>query len=109
MLGWLYQAPPARFAELAPLVIEHAGNGDREGIALASSAGREIDALAALLDPSFSVSLALVGGLAEPLTPFLPDRLAKRIVKPEDDAIAGALKMAQGRAPAETLAYAMAS
>ncbi|MEK9660342.1 MAG: BadF/BadG/BcrA/BcrD ATPase family protein, partial [Alphaproteobacteria bacterium] len=61
MLAWLFQAPSGRFAELAPLVVEHALNGDREGVALAAAAGREIDALASLLDPSQAVPLALVG------------------------------------------------
>jgi glucosamine kinase len=109
MLGWLFQAPSGRYAELAPLVIEHALQGDREGVALAAAAGREIDALASLLDPSHAVPLALVGGLAEPLQPFLPERLRRRIRPPEAEPIIGALRLAQGRAPAETLAYAMAS
>ncbi len=109
MLAWLFQAPSGRFAELAPLVVDHALRGDREGVALVSAAGREIDALATLLDPSFSVSLSLVGGLAEPLSPFLPERLKRRVRAPEADAIAGALRLAQGKAPAETLSYAVAS
>ena len=109
MLGWLFQAPSGRFAELAPIVIEHALNGDREGIALASAAGREIDSLATLLDPSHAAPLSLVGGLAEPLQPFLPERLRKRARPPEAEPIVGALRLAQGRAPAETIAYALAS
>jgi glucosamine kinase len=108
MLGWLFQAPPGRFAELAPLVVEHAARGDREGVALATAAGREIEALALRLDPSLSVPLALVGGLAEPLRPFLSERLRSRIRAPEADAITGALRLAQGKVPAETLCYAMA-
>jgi glucosamine kinase len=108
MLGWLFQAPPGRFAELAPLIVEHALQGDREGVALVSAAGREIDALANLLDPSHAVPLALVGGLSEPLQPFLPERLRRRTRVPEADPIVGALRLAQGRAPAETIAYAMA-
>ena len=109
MLGWLFQAPPGRYAELAPLVVEHAMKGDREGVALASAAGREIDALASLLDPSASIPLSLVGGLAEPLAPFLPERLKHRVRPAEADAIMGALSLAQGRAPAETLAYSVAA
>lgn len=109
MLSWLFRAPPGRYAELAPLVIEHALRGDREGIALAAAAGREIDALATLLDPSSLAPLALVGGLAEPLAPFLPESLKRRARPPEADAIAGALWLAQGRAPAETLIYSMAT
>lgn len=109
MLGWLFQAPSGRYAELAPLVVEHAVRGDREGIALASAAGREIDALATLLDPSHTVPLALVGGLAEPLHPFLPERLKRRVQPAEADPIAGALLLAQGRVPTETIAHAMAS
>ncbi|MBO6784516.1 MAG: ATPase [Alphaproteobacteria bacterium] len=105
MLSWLWGAEPARFAELAPLVIEWAGNGDAAALAIVTQAGREIDALAEALDPARNVPLALVGGLADPLDPFLPDRLRAWIRAPQADPIAGALMLARGRAPDETIVW----
>jgi len=105
MLGWLWGAEPAKFAELAPLVIECAGRGDTAALAIVTEAGREIDALAEALDPARRVPLALVGGLTEPLDPFLPDRLRSWVREPHEDPIIGALMLAQGRAPEETIVW----
>lgn len=105
MLAWLWRAEPAQFAELAPLVLDCAGDGDTAALAIITEAGREIDALAEALDPARNVPLSLVGGLAEPLDPFLPDRLRKWARPAQDDPIHGALMLAQGRAPDETFVW----
>lgn len=105
LLDWLLAAPPARYAELAPLVVEHAGQGDTAALEIVSEAGREIDALADALDASRSVPLALVGGLAGPLDAFLPDRLRSWARTPREEPINGALMLAQGRAPDETIMW----
>ncbi|MDE0780352.1 MAG: ATPase [Alphaproteobacteria bacterium] len=105
MLDWLWGAEPAKFAEIAPLVLECAGDGDMSALAIVTEAGREIDALAEALDPARNVPLALVGGLAEPLDPFLPDRLRNWARAPNEEPIVGALMLAQGRAPDETIVW----
>ena len=105
MLAWLWRSEPAQFAELAPLVLYCAGDGDTAAMAIVTEAGREIDALAEALDPGRNVPLALVGGLAEPLDPFLPDRLRNWVRNPQEDPIHGALMLAQGRAPDETIVW----
>jgi glucosamine kinase len=105
MLAWLWQAEPAQFAELAPMVLDCAGDGDTAAIAIVTAAGREIDALAEALDPGRQVPLALVGGLAEPLDPFLPDRLRNWVRAPKQEPLLGALMLAQGRAPDETIVW----
>lgn len=105
MLDWLLQAPSTRYAELAPLVIDYAGRGDVAARQLAVSAGLEIDALAKAIDPGRSVPLALVGGLAEALRPYLPERLQQWAQTPRDEPIAGALMLARGRAPDETIIW----
>ncbi len=105
MLEWLLGANATRYAELAPLVIECAGRNDPVAVRLATEAGVEIDALAEALDPGRQVPLALVGGLAQPLTPFLPAALRSWMQEPHDEPIAGALMLAQGRAPEESLQW----
>jgi glucosamine kinase len=105
LLDWLLGAPPAQFAELAPLIVEHAGWGDTAALEIVSEAGREIDALAEALDSGRKIPLALVGGLAEPLDAFLPDRLRSWVRAPQEDPVSGALMLAQGRAPDETIMW----
>ncbi|MBS28514.1 MAG: ATPase [Alphaproteobacteria bacterium] len=105
LLGWLLGAPPARFADLAPVVVEFAAAGDIAALDIVGEAGREIDALADALDPGRSVPLSLVGGLAEPLRPFLPERLQRWAREPREEPISGALMLAQGRAPEETIMW----
>lgn len=104
ILGWLRGASSTRYAELAPLVIDHAGRGDGAAVELATAAGIEIDALSQALDPDRRMPLSLVGGLAQPLTPYLPTLLRDWIQDPKGEPIAGALMLAQGQAPGENLA-----
>ncbi len=59
MLAWLWQAEPAQFAELAPMVLDCAGDGDTAAMAIMTAAGREIDALAEALDPGGRYRLRL--------------------------------------------------
>jgi glucosamine kinase len=104
ILGWLLDASSTRYAELAPLVIDHAGREDPAAVQLAAAAGVEIDALAVALDPDRAVPLSLVGGLAQPLTPYLPAALGDWIHEPQDEPVAGALMLARGQVPDENLA-----
>lgn len=104
LLEWLRDAVSTQYAELAPLVIECAGRGDAAALELVTAAGVEIDALAVALDPGRAIPLALVGGLAQPLTPYLPGALRDWIRQPFDEPIMGALMLAQERAPDERLA-----
>ncbi len=101
LLAWLHGARSAKYAKLAPMVLEHAGRGDSAAMALARDAGREIDRLALALDRSRRAPLALTGGLAAPLTPYLPAELAGWVRPPLGDALDGALLLAMGEAPEE--------
>ena len=105
MLGWLLGAGSTGYADLAPLVIECAGRADAAARQLVTVAGREIDALALALDPGRGVPLSLVGGLAQPMAPYLPALLREWMQEPHDEPIAGALMLAQGRAPDEQLIW----
>jgi len=102
ILEWLNDAGPTEFASLAPIVIDCANKGDDFAINLLIEAGFEIEALASVMQEANKMPLSLVGGLAEPLTPYLPQSLRTRIKKPVGDPIDGALFIAQGKAPHET-------
>lgn len=105
-LGWLHGAPSTRYATLAPLVLDAASRGEAGAVAMAHEAGTALTALIAILDPAGEAPLALVGGLAEPLGPFLPHGLAARLSPPRGDALDGALLLARGAAPAERIVEA---
>ncbi|NKB48524.1 MAG: ATPase [Alphaproteobacteria bacterium] len=105
LMGWVRGASSTEYAALAPLVIECAGRDDPAALPLATAAGVEIDALALALDPGRSIPLSLVGGLAQPLAPYMPAPLRDWIQEPHDEPIAGALMLAQGWAPDESLAW----
>jgi len=89
---WLANANQTAYAQLAPIVLGHA---DKDKVAhdIMTDAGNEVAKIADALDPSGALPIALCGGLAEPLHAYLPERLLRRIVKPQADAAAGALRI----------------
>jgi glucosamine kinase len=92
IFDWLARATQTNYAQLAPLVIEHASS-DAVANAIMHQAGEEIAKIAGALDPAGKVPIALCGGLAAPLRDFLPNSLLERIVTPHGDAAAGALQL----------------
>jgi glucosamine kinase len=95
IVDWARQATPEDYARLAPLVFEHARAGDPLGAALVREAAAELARIGARLLAAGAPRVALMGGLAEPLRPWLPEALAARLVAPEGDALDGALLMAR--------------
>lgn len=95
VFDWLAQANQTRYAELAPLVLEHAATAP--AALILQQAGAEVAALAHALDAGASLPLALCGGLAEALRPYLPPGLRERAGRPQADAAAGALILLTGR------------
>ncbi|HWZ49789.1 MAG TPA: BadF/BadG/BcrA/BcrD ATPase family protein, partial [Herbaspirillum sp.] len=94
VLNWLTRANQSLFAQLARLVVKHADD-DPAAHEIMTAAGAEIGLMAQALDPSEKLPLALCGGLATSLRPYLPATLQKRTVPPWGDAASGALLMIQ--------------
>jgi glucosamine kinase len=92
--AWLGGANQTAFASLAPRVIQHAAD-DVVASAILQQAGAEVASIAAALDPTYTLPLALCGGLGAALRGYLPERLLARTVPPAGDAAAGALRMIQ--------------
>lgn len=89
---WLASATQTSYAQLAPIVIAHAGsNSIARGFLV--DAGLEVASIARALDPTGLLPLALCGGLGAPLREFLPAELLARSVTPHGDAASGALRM----------------
>jgi len=96
VFAWLARANQTAYARLAPTVIAHASAG---GVAhgIMTDAGIEVAKIAEALDPEDSLPIALCGGLAGPLLPYLPAALKQRIVPPQADAASGALGILRHR------------
>ena len=95
MVSFAARATPAQYAEFAPLVLEYASRKDPLAMELvqeaADAAGKIIDRLIA----GGASAISLVGGLAEPLTPWLPSRLSSFLSAPQSDPLDGAILMAR--------------
>jgi glucosamine kinase len=98
IVRWAAQASPRDFAALAPHVVEHAAHDDSAAIELMRLAGRHIGSLAERLVALGTTRLALTGGLAPFVEPWLPEETRRHIVSPEGDALEGALWLARAAA-----------
>jgi glucosamine kinase len=96
---WLSAANQTAYATLAPTIFQHRNHPFAER--LLQEAGREIETMVAALDPDKVMPVALCGGLASPLEPFVPETLRARLRVPLADSAAGALQLAHRAAAGE--------
>jgi glucosamine kinase len=96
VMAWVSAANQAAYAQLAPLVIQHAATNDFARSVLVE-AGKEVAKIGDALDPTRQLPIALCGGLGEPLRPHLPEALLARIIRPQADSAAGALILIRHR------------
>ena len=99
--AWL----PRDFAELAPLVVHHALQGDRVACDLMRAAARHVDALAKRLCAIGVQRIALAGGLSSSLEPWLGSETKRRLVPAAGDALTGALWLARAEAECSAPAH----
>jgi glucosamine kinase len=93
LVVWLSAANQTGYATLAPTLFEHRNHPF--AARLLDEAGREIAKMASALDPDQVLPVALCGGLAAPLEPFVPETLRARLREPLADSAAGALQLAR--------------
>lgn len=94
MLAWALKAIPRDWAELAPMVFEHAEAGDPVAAALIADHVADVCRLIDRLADLGAAKVSLMGGVAAPTRPHLPDRVAAVLVEPAGDALGGALMLA---------------
>jgi glucosamine kinase len=99
MLQWALTAKPADYGAFAPQVLEAARDGDGTAIPIVEAAARALDAMAAALERLGAARLAMVGGLVEPIKPYLSPELAAKLNAPLFDAVDGAILIAGGVLP----------
>jgi glucosamine kinase len=91
---WAFAAKPRELAAIAPVIVGRSGEGDPAAVDLMSMAAGHIDALAARLLAVGVHRLAIVGGLAGPVEPWLAGETRRHLVRPAGDALDGALRLA---------------
>jgi glucosamine kinase len=95
IVRWMGSARPRDFARWAPLVLDHAGHDDPAAGQVMRLAAGHIDAIAARLAEHGATRLALMGGLAAGIEPWLSTATRARLVPPAGDALDGALRLAR--------------
>jgi glucosamine kinase len=91
------KATAADYAKFAPLVLEHASAKDPLAVALVEEAAEAAAHIITRLMDLGAPAVALIGGLAKPLTPWLPARVHGYLCEPKGDPLGGAILMARQR------------
>ncbi|HEX2216786.1 MAG TPA: BadF/BadG/BcrA/BcrD ATPase family protein [Xanthobacteraceae bacterium] len=99
-VAWMDRATATDYATFAPLVMRYADNGDPAARRIVREAAEHIDELVRRLVESAAPRIALLGGLASPIEPWLAPDVQRRLVPIEGDAVAGALRLARDAAKA---------
>jgi len=94
---WTATARSADYGALAPIVFGHAEKGDAIALPIIRQAAREILNLHAALQRLGCERISLVGGLADPLKPWIELQMPYPFVPPLHDAADGAILMAGGK------------
>lgn len=93
--NWARTALPRDFAQFSPRIFAATAAGDRHGLELVAEAAAGVAQMAEALLAKGAPSIALIGGLARPITPYLDKVLQPHLVEPRRDPIDGAIMMAR--------------
>jgi glucosamine kinase len=94
-IAWMDRASATDYATFAPLVMRHADAGDPVARRIVRDAGEQIDDLVRRLIECGASRVALLGGLASSMQPWLAPDVQRRLVPVEGDAVDGALHLAR--------------
>lgn len=90
LFAWMGNANQTRYASLAPTVIRMAEHSE-VARQLLQTAGQDIAQMAAALTAKEQLSIALCGGLAPVLKPYIPQALQQTLTEPQADSATGAM------------------
>jgi len=94
-VAWMDHANATDYATFAPLVMRHADSGDPIARGIIREAAEQIDELVRRLCEFGAPRVALLGGLATSMQPWLAPDVQRRLVPVEGDAVGGALHLAR--------------
>jgi glucosamine kinase len=94
-VAWMDHATATDYATFAPLVMRHADAGDPIARKIVRDAAEQIDELVRRLAECGASRVALLGGLASSMQPWLAPDVQRRLVPVEGDAVDGALRLSR--------------
>lgn len=97
VIGWMDQARAKDYAKLAPKVVNAADHGDVHGRDILKHAAHHVELMIRGLFARGVNKCALLGGISEPLIPWLSPDVREQLVAPQGDALDGALYLAQAK------------
>ena len=89
------KASSADYARFAPLIFKYAAEQDPLAIALVNEAAAAATSIIDALRAAGAPTVSLIGGLADPLSTWLPRRLCEFLTRPQSDPADGAILMAR--------------
>ncbi len=92
---WSETATPKDYATFAPLVFEHAGKADVQGMTIVIEGAAAISKLGHALLVRGAKRLCILGGLSTVYPPYLDADVKAALVHPQADAMDGAIMMAR--------------
>jgi glucosamine kinase len=95
VVAWMDHSTATDYATFAPLVMRHADAGDPGARRIVRDAAEQIDELVRRLFECGASRVALLGGLASSMQPWLAPDVQRRLVPVEGDAVDGALHLAR--------------
>ena len=95
LVTWSETATPKSYGSFVPEIISHAINKDEAAIALVNSTANYIERMILTLVSKGAAKIALIGGLAEPMLPWLLETVLGYLTKAKGDPLDGALMLAR--------------
>jgi glucosamine kinase len=99
VIAWMAQAAPKDYASFAPLVMERAEDKDPIARSIVEDAALHIERFIETIFEHGAPRLALMGGLAPHMRPWLRVRTVARLSEAQGDALDGALRLAGLKLP----------
>lgn len=95
IVGWMDKASATDYGTLSPYVMHAAEAGDANGIIIIKAAARHVELMIESLYKHGVPRVALFGGVAPHLKPWLSAAIQKKLGDPKGDALDGALWLAR--------------
>lgn len=104
IVEWTTRATPTDYAAFAPMVMDHASEGDPVAEEIVQQAARRLDRLIRVLLDKGAPSCCLMGGVAARMRDWLAASIRERLSEPLGDALDGAILLARTKAAAKEAA-----
>jgi glucosamine kinase len=98
IVDWTASATPRDYAAFAPMVIQHANQGDATGELIVQEAAQRIGAVIRTMIERGAPHCCLMGGVAPYIRDWLAPSIRARLREPLGDALDGAILLARRRA-----------